>query len=412
MERKHIFDMVKVHQFISKLESIPAGPLGESDRQNAFAEQRTLAQSCHRLARKRSARFKEILERLKDTEWASELARLSDREVANLARLPAVGRSTKLTNKEWQDTLNVLGPVFTDHRNRRLCAARFPILERAIVSYYVPEYPRTPEQDYRLHFTHFALTEPVRLSSCGPKTKPRLSPTSSPPWATLSAHGGPSPPAKSARTDVLDLAVVNVFRCSNCAHTVLGTREAILHSHACDKRYKMFPNGSRTPGAKQHDLYVTLVLMHERGRPEHECERWGPMFKPSREVAKFELSFAPFVNPRRVAELVRVMGMDPAKATAEQLRASEARVVCRLCQPIQDTKGKRDLKVYRWEKAIDHFNDWLAKHDEFHWELIPKKHMGAVRKVEEKEDPQGICLSRRIDWGTQEGTDARLVPFS
>ncbi|KAH9940797.1 uncharacterized protein BXZ73DRAFT_98624 [Epithele typhae] len=410
-QRYHI---AEVHQFLRKLESIPAGPLGAEDRQKAIDEQRTLLPSCEQLAeecgrwhgeeldahanilyKKRSARFQEILARLKDTEWASELERM-----------------------KWQDVLQVLIPVFTNRRNRRLCAARFPILEDAIEPYYVLEYPRTPEQDYRLHFWHFALAKPIRAIILRPEGETVtiddfvavMGDAELAWWAERKAvlrenvvaalkDAGIKPPAKSSRTDVLDLAIANVFRCRNCGNSVLGYRKAILHP--CEGLNQMSPVGRRNAGAKQRDLYVTLVLMHERGRSEHECERWGPLFKPSREVATFELSFVPLYDPERVASLLCVMKMDPAKATAEQLCASGARVVCRTCETARrkclqkDTaRTEHSTTVFCWQAAIAHFSH-RTTHD-FRWELVPKKHMGVVREVEAKEG--SMPISRGAFW--------------
>ncbi|KAH9940786.1 uncharacterized protein BXZ73DRAFT_98614 [Epithele typhae] len=376
-------------------------------------------------ADKRVARFNEILERLKETGRAPELEKMSKREVDGLINLPTMATLLITEGKasydlffsfqvahELQEALKVLKPVFTDHLNRRLCAERLPILESAIDRYYLPKYPRTPEQDYRLRFIHFALAEPIRALVLRPEDKPvtiahfvaEMGNVESAWWAERKAAlrdsvieifklAGVGLPTKSSRTDVLDLAVAGVFRCRNCRCLVFGARAAILH-----------PCREKRTISKQHDVYVALALARDRGQPEEVRSRREPTSKPSREVASFEPSRVPLFDLKRVSALVSAMGLNPAEATFEQLRESAARLVCRTCTPARCRTGHaaaepRDIRIFGWEAAVWHIRDFHESSGRMPlWELVPERHMDAVRDAEAARISEEILLSGSIVW--------------
>ncbi|KAM5534522.1 hypothetical protein V8D89_011854 [Ganoderma adspersum] len=342
---------------------------------------------------KRNQRFNEIIQRLRDSEWANEIEFLSPVQLKDLSTFPVVRRSSKLTKSEWSSVLVALDDFLNETRERRLSAereeairTRLAALEQAMLQHYVPELPRTAAMDTRPDSIEFTLMDQCKALVDAPaeQTVTRedflvILPGLHKKWQTSAKTRTikavqrhlKAPSISIATHDPLNLAVA-VFVCEHCFPFACMRYPEVL-GHTCG--YTSFSGRSTAADDPNRDVVYTAIAttFHVTHADPHPRERFS-----LNNVVGQNRYIRDVLEP--MCAIVRALGLDPSTSTAADLEACDARLRCATCV----AKGKPDV-IYGWDAALFHFlrfSHFRGNHGEWKWELVAGAEMDEVRKLE------------------------------
>ncbi|KAI0794302.1 hypothetical protein C8Q74DRAFT_568686 [Fomes fomentarius] len=369
---------------------------------------------------KRDERFKEILERLRNSEWEKEIDSLNEFQKWDLERIPGVRQAAKLTPSSWRKTLKAVEPTLQKFRKNRLdkergdvLRPRFLNLEQAMLAHYV-QLPRVASMDCRPEYVDLALMEECRAIAdvLADQTVTRedfaaIVPMLAARWEQerknelLAALSKYIPPVADD-VDPLNLAFA-IFPCTHCssrstfpffhypavlAHQCAHSRHGMdlwLDPDGFDIEY----DGDDVLFVQAADVYKTAAIT-----PDADPDRFYPAKRipfALKNMLNRDSALARAV--RNLRNIVKALGLDPACATVEELRKCKARVQCVHCRRFQaEGLGDDGNKVYTWEAALQHAwsNDYmLIEHDQ--WERVSADDMPTVENAEAHE--HGLSLS-------------------
>ncbi|KAI0741390.1 hypothetical protein C8Q80DRAFT_1194171 [Daedaleopsis nitida] len=326
------------------------------------------------LEAKREQRFKEIVQRLRDSGWDKEIDFIGEGGLWQMASLPVVRQSSKLTPKAWEKVQVAVNDFLTNTRKRRLdreredeLRPRFLLLEQAILSHYV-QIPRTALMECRPDYVDIALmTECKAIADApGSVTVTRedfaaVVPGLAVQWEEeLRARLSKAilrylepPPAQE--TDPLSLAVA-LFPCARCdrGERFSFFRYPAVLGHPC----------ART-GSDWFDIDIDYAFVREkpvdvyrRAVVTREPDMDYPVKRYPFALTNMACELADHPLGRAVqnmSAIVSTLGLDPKRATFEDLQNCEGRLQCYSCTMYQATfSGNGQGKTFTWEAALAH----------------------------------------------------------
>ncbi|KAI0730850.1 hypothetical protein C8Q76DRAFT_792978 [Earliella scabrosa] len=371
-----------VDSFVDKLRAMQAS---ESDatlssliagQKQCWKERYPYARACRRwlecqtaaktaaLEEKRSARYEEILRRLCALGWDKEINYLKHHgEYGAMDRtygLPILRESGNLTPKVWSKILPMVDGPLQDVRRRRLDQERLNVirprliaLEEALLEYYV-QLPRTPEMDLRPECADFAFMPECRALADAPDEQvvtksdfavllPKLALRWSADRRTeligaLRTHFPEIPDTDDVDPLTLAVAVFPCRRCSRWGHfePVPFFRYPEVLSHSC----------ARIDSSGALDQQPRPVVpIYQRAMAFHSTKPYPFTLELMTDAAHF----------RKVAncmrKIVRALGLDPGRATVEELQACRPHLRCGVCARY----GSDDTNLKTtWQAALHH----------------------------------------------------------
>ncbi|KAI0371224.1 hypothetical protein BV20DRAFT_1017169 [Pilatotrama ljubarskyi] len=337
----------------------------------------------------RKQRFEEIVLRLREGGWNEELDFIGEDGIEKMSKFPVVRQSSKLTEGAWQKVLAALETYLNDTRKARLdkeyrtaIRARFDALDEAIAACYVT-LPRTARMDCR--------PQPIDLAFT-PECKAIIDvPTSETVTAANFASLLPKMLAKweadrkkeltkffrkvlgkiPAGVDPLELAIASfpsfrelpgAFQCNGAIECM---RYPAIFAHTCC--YNCFRSRPVTKEELENDDRYTCTVKSLKWsekclkgleRPYHGLRAYVPF-------TLAELEEHPDIVQRVVAQMrkiVSALGLDPMRATFEELEACDTWLRCRTCETSEVRKYEPRQKVYAysWRGAFEH--DYRCSH--------------------------------------------------
>ncbi|KAL1940717.1 hypothetical protein VTO73DRAFT_7758 [Trametes versicolor] len=324
----------------------------------------------------RKQRFDAILVRLRHSDWKKELEFLGDEGVEALANLPLIRLSTKLTEGSWKKVLTALDGFLNETREKRLdkelraaLIARFELLEQAIQAHYVT-LPRTAKMDCRPRYIDFAFTPECRAIVDVPTSETvtldqftAVIPALAEKWDTdrhkklleyLRPHLGEVAPDVDPLS--LAIAVFKLKKEKSCYVDIGRMRYPTIFTHDC--HFNDCFRGAILQNAEvfhQGDTYTRTV--HSLKWGEFEFGRLGE--KPNYAVfvdAPFHLD--ELADPSKAAcamqcmrRLVSALGLDPARATFDDLDRSDVWLRCVTCET---ARPSATIWAMPWTRAYRH----------------------------------------------------------
>ncbi|KAI0794308.1 hypothetical protein C8Q74DRAFT_568972 [Fomes fomentarius] len=299
---------------------------------------------------------------------------------------------TCVSYKTWKWVRNEVCGLLKEARKERLkgerkstLRARFASLQEAVLAHYV-SLPKTPLMDCRPAFLDFALSSAVRMLIQQPNADCVTASSFSaiiPEVATqleeqrkrilkrfFMKHLHPAPDGPH----VLQLATAVVACNGNCHSQQWRTRMVFRYpaiiSHPCWSS-SLLENGD------DYTLLARKSLPVINNSSQCTCTQSELFQKPSKSATLRA------INAMR--NIVRAMGLDPDRATIDDVERSGARVECLVCllEELVETAGMRT--AYTWEAALQHSlkDDQPTRHNE--WQCVPEDHMPVVRALEARE---------------------------
>ncbi|KAM5534509.1 hypothetical protein V8D89_011841 [Ganoderma adspersum] len=188
--------------------------------------------------------------------------------------------------------------------------------------------------------------------------------------------------------DPLDLAVA-VFNCENsmCSEKV-AHRYPDLLAHTCACRYgprfaeqeeKVRVRRAVVWLSKASEAHGATAYASVNGLPGTKIRLHGGLRRPDDSVIRMQY-------------IVAALGLDPARATRDDLERCEARLWCRVCSSTTITR-----KVHTWEAALWHSHAGAAVDRDF-WERVPEEDMAVVRALEATLS-EGVWSREKVRWG-------------
>ncbi|KAI0794317.1 hypothetical protein C8Q74DRAFT_569448 [Fomes fomentarius] len=407
------FRKSQVDAFVQALDRLPK-PITNEARSQLFATQNTrtaalspVVRRCEEwyitqeeeraadLEAKRKERFTEITRRLKGMGWTEEIELLDRQGIQQMANLPVVRQSSKLTPKAWENVLKVVDPFLKRKRQGRLdkehcdvLRLRLAALDAAILAHYV-KLPRAAHMDVRPDVVDLALTDEGRALADAPnhvivtqEEFARVIPNLCARWEqerreeateALREHLGALPDD----VDPLGLAVA-IFPCTHCLsdRNFAFYRYPTILSHPCAHERDLAYKSSHDCTA---DLYQITAARSSR-------KIW-----PGGYPRLFPFSFSHVCGTHtflrsvfdRTSKIIEALGFDPKRTTAQELQACTVRLVCTRCMAQErNADGTAEPTVtYAWEAALHH--SWARFrdiHDE--WRLADSTIDEAVDNAE------------------------------
>ncbi|RPD76285.1 hypothetical protein L226DRAFT_533396 [Lentinus tigrinus ALCF2SS1-7] len=375
-------------------------------RKRDFAERMKHARRCQNwydhqhevwmagLDTKREQRFEEIVHRLRDMGWDEEIEYLGEEGLEEMASLPVVAQSSKLTPKNWEKVLYAVQDFLENTRKQRLSEARTEVLrsrfldlKEALLSHYV-QLPRIPIMDCRPDDVDFAMMDECKAVADAPTSATvtredfaDIIPNIASRWeeqrkiehreAIRKCIGSIAEDAES-----LTLAVA-IFPCVMCSR---GTQPlAFYHwpdvlAHPCGRmrgNVFMFIEG----GAIDWEQAVYNVAACRNDSSYWNCRFPYALKNLYGSEANLERAV------KNMRGIVEALGLDPEHATVDDLRKCEGRVRCVQCSSHDLMEDCQDM-VYTWEAAFAHA--WskksLIEHNQ--WESVGADDMKIVTKLE------------------------------
>ncbi|KAI1790227.1 hypothetical protein LXA43DRAFT_515466 [Ganoderma leucocontextum] len=344
----------------------------------------------------REQRLKGVMDRLNADGWLPEIqyyenGRIEDR----LASIPAIRQPSLLTDRGWLKVRGVVRGVMDGLRAVRLheerekqVKGRWHALTESILDHYV-QLPKTPSMDCRPSLQILLGEKECFDLVVAPKDREvtrrdfaEVLPEVCSRWEASCAEQlrdlvRAAMPTISGDIDPLDLAVA-VFKCANSlcsANAAHRYPELLAHTCSC--------TNSRANVEREAVLNMSRMMVW-LSRAD-SATRYASV--PPR--TKIHLrSGRPLDSVIRMQYIVSALGLDPTRATREDLEKSEARLSCRVCSPA-------DRKVYTWEGALWHIH-LGAGVDRYFWERVREEDMARVRELEAEEGKMPVD---KVRWG-------------
>ncbi|KAI0630483.1 hypothetical protein C8Q77DRAFT_1133312 [Trametes polyzona] len=338
----------------------------------------------------RMCRFEAIVTRLRGSGWAPELDFIGTSGLEEMSRMPLVRVSSKLTEGAWRKVLVVLEPFLNDIRAERLdtelratLRTRFAALEDAIVTHCVA-IPREAHMDHRPQYIDLAFEPEIRAILDVPVSQNVTSQDFAdiiPPvverWKaqtrqSLLDYIRPHLGEIAADVDPLKLATA-LFAKQESRRT-----RTIRYSAIIAPVFK-FDNSEQSYGdlmdlrtddhyskdavfCKEDDPYVrTTKSLHWstetveafRAQEKESHGYWSTRKPLSLENLADEKTASLIV--RRMRDLVSAVGLDPARATIEDLDKCGVWLRCASCETKYPNNA---IHAFSWEGAYRHGEDW------------------------------------------------------
>ncbi|KAH9851959.1 hypothetical protein C2E23DRAFT_215301 [Lenzites betulinus] len=340
----------------------------------------------------RQRRFETILVRLRDAGWGPELDFLGEDDVNKIAKMPVVRQSCKLTEGSWNKVLVSLDKLLNDTRMRRCRAEhcdvlhpRFADLEEALQAHYVT-LPRNARMDCRPTYIDLALMPECRAIIDVPASVTVTAedvaagiPAVVEKWEAnmkkeLTAYIRPHLPKITRRNpDPLTLAIA-VF---NCKHDRVPLHWPDMLVHRCFHSVHADMDDSKDDDAY---TYAAKVMNLEQPTFYPPCDLYGNEkhnvpFRTSDLTSESE-------DARRAVDrmsaIVSACGLNPSKATIEDLERTDAWLWCTYCD---EDSGRR--RVMKWRAAFEHYSTFCSV-DDHKWSRVDKDDVRLVHAVYEK----------------------------
>ncbi|KAI0829124.1 hypothetical protein BC628DRAFT_1362651 [Trametes gibbosa] len=330
-----------------------------------------------------------ILERLKDIGWGPEVEFLGRDGLAQMAALPGVRRSTKLTQSAWVKVLAVLDPLLIEARSRRLemqhrtiLRARFDALEEALIAHYV-KLPRNPRMDCRPTYIDLAFTPECRAIIDVPQSETVTMEDFIPVISTVTEKWEDDLKVKlrayirrflgdiAPGVDPITLAVA-VFQCENSWDSLWWPN---LLTHSCETHYVLcFRRAIADPiNFKNDDAYTYRVkALYWKGQNSYH-EEHRVLFRPD----ILQPSERALQAIARMYTIVSACGLDPARATIEDLERSDVWLRCLSCERrfVQYTPS-----AMLWKGAYQHYsNPPYSQVIDHEWDRADEDDLSLVR---------------------------------
>ncbi|KAI0664529.1 hypothetical protein C8Q70DRAFT_1049996 [Cubamyces menziesii] len=354
----------------------------------------------------RTARFNEIVSRLRDGGWDKEIAFMGPKGLEEMATFPLVRQAAKLTPKGeydglnlqpvrpltvrsvWQDVYNRLEGHLNKVRAKRITAERCAVLEsrlelfdEVVRDFYV-HLPRSASMEYRARGVDLAFIDECHslldtpnehtvsradIEAILPNVIARWEAKQKDELTTMMKNALPGPVPDDV--DVLSLAIA-VFGCS------------------CLGRYCHW---SSTPGqGEPSPPRFRAILGHDCVRRDY----WYYDAQAESEYARIAMKLSSAVTAQRPFKVenirrtpwvikeafivIKALGFDPLRTTVDDLKDCHARLRCLSCSEHQGEYA------FTWETAINHacaYADRAAKHNR--WALIEgEEELELVRRLE------------------------------
>ncbi|OJT02469.1 hypothetical protein TRAPUB_7036 [Trametes pubescens] len=323
----------------------------------------------------RKRRFETIISRLREAGWAREIDFLNEAGLDAMSKLPVVRQSSKLTEGAWQKVLTTLDKFLNDTRAKRIerelrdtLRTRFGLVEDALRAHYVT-LPRRAYMDCRPQYIDLAFMPECRALLDVPVTEtvtaeqvaavvPALATCWHTEWKTRFADyirpylGDIAPEA-----DPLELAIA-LFD-TGCQAPLTSMQYPDLLVHKCYDT----PCGRSIRRDRevfeQDDAYTrtakTLKLSANQWQEFEDKAGYLTVYG----ATPFGISLAPPSDTtpyarqlRRVNAMRRVvaaLGLDPARATFDDLDRCGVWLRCATCEA-KDGTGAR--QPWQWEGAV------------------------------------------------------------
>ncbi|KAH9851976.1 hypothetical protein C2E23DRAFT_216349 [Lenzites betulinus] len=339
----------------------------------------------------RQRRFESILVRLRGAGWGPELDFLGEEDVNKIAKMPVVRQSCKLTEGSWNKVLISLDKLLNNTRMRRrraeLCVVlhpRFADLEEALQAHYVT-LPRNARMDCRPTYIDLALMPECRAIIDVPTSVTVTAedfaagiPAVAEKWEEnmkkeLTAYIRPHLPKIARRNpDPLTLAIA-IFNCEDRCAWAWHWPNILLHG--------CFYGVDSTMDDSEDDdayTYAAKVMNFKEPTDDSPCmyddkERDFP-FRTSALTSKSE-------DARRAVDcmsaIVSACGLNPSKATIEDLERTDAWLWCTHC------KADNGRRVMQWRAAFEHYGT-LSSVDDHKWSRVDKDDLHLVHAVYEE----------------------------
>ncbi|KAH9857882.1 hypothetical protein C2E23DRAFT_718879 [Lenzites betulinus] len=354
-------------------------------------------------------RFEAILARLRDAGWGPELDFLGDYGIYKMSIMPIVRQSAKLTQGSWLKVKAALDKDLNTARSERLgtelratLRARFKLLEEALLAHYV-KLPRNALMDCRPKSIDLAFTPECRALVDVPSSETvtvddfaAIVPAISERWEAnikeqLTMHIRPHIGEVAPDIDPLSLAIA-VFWCDydasplrwpdilahSCANRpCVRTAYAQRKDFECDDAY--------TYATKAQDLYPRTITRDSEDRRE----KYHVPFRLS--TLGPESDGEPV---KRMHVIVSAAGLDPAKATIEDLERCDVWLRCSTCEqhfPLHNHK------VMSWRAAFVHYHEYAISPTGVHrWYRADDDDMSRVRAFQESAPSKFASLSSSL----------------
>ncbi|KAI0644904.1 hypothetical protein C8Q79DRAFT_912592, partial [Trametes meyenii] len=364
----------------------------------------------------RQKRFDLIVARLRENGWDKELEYLEKHGMNGMSKLPVVRQSSKLTEGAWKKVLAVLDPFLADTREMRLnteiraaLRVRMKALTDAIAGHYT-SVPRTVAMDCRPKAIDF-----VFIPECGaildlPTTQvvtaadfASLVPQMAAQWdaqqrAELTEHLRPHLGDIADDVDPLALAIA-VFEhkgwSEDIASCALRHPTAFLHNCGCS-----WFRERRTTKAEldKADLYTRTVMTLDWTESHFMSlgvdATWALVqipFRLAERLAPRSNAGAPVAQMRKI---VVALGLDPTRATFEELRACEGALRCATCEEAHPNAA---IFAWSWDAAYEHARIHHLE-GQSDWRLADEDDMTKVRAYRESVKAYQVSLGYGQNW--------------
>ncbi|KAI0831906.1 hypothetical protein BC628DRAFT_1350483 [Trametes gibbosa] len=348
----------------------------------------------------RQNRFKAILKRLEDIGWGPELDFLGDDGLDNMALMPVVRQSTKLTQGSWLKVLSSLDQFLNDTRTKRLdtelrtaLRLRFDALESALVAHYV-KLPRDARMDCRPTYIDLAFRPECRAIIDVPTSQTvtvadfaKVVPTMVKKWETelkeqLTAYIRPHLGDIAQGVDPLTLAIA-VFRCCS-ADSVMHWPYLLAHECSygdCIRKYDAQPEDF-----KEDDVY-TYTTKALNWQPPDNADYLRDLTPDLRESHDVPFRMDGLRRPEHALHAVDIMrtivsasGLDPASATVEDLEQSDVWLRCEVCE---ERFPAHHTFAMSWKGAFSHHEDYGDSDARHKWYRASEDDMVFIRASRE-----------------------------
>ncbi|EIW59895.1 uncharacterized protein TRAVEDRAFT_47198 [Trametes versicolor FP-101664 SS1] len=319
----------------------------------------------------RQQRFDAILVKLRDAGWGKDLDFMGEQGLDAMYKMPVVRQSSKLTEGGWQKVLIVLDDLLKSTREKRLNSeyrqtiwVRFKTLERAIQAQYVT-LPRNVRMDCRPRYIDLALTPECRAIIDVPMSEavtvddlaavvPALVQT----WEAetrkaLTEHLLPHLGDIAADVDPLELAV-SFFYSNNgsCTGPISIMRYPAILKHHCNRTEDCYRSGWYTKEEfLKEDLYTRTTKTLGTYVVDSESEILAHRENVRTRVPFHLGGWGPRGVVARMQRLVSAMGLDPTRATFEELERCDMWLRCTTCETENPNNA---IFAHSWNSAYQH----------------------------------------------------------
>ncbi|KAI0667087.1 hypothetical protein C8Q78DRAFT_1056442 [Trametes maxima] len=365
----------------------------------------------------RQKRFDLIISRLRANGWDKELEYLGEYGVNEMFKLPIVRQSSKLTDGAWNKVLAVLDPFLVSIREERLNAqikaalkSRMKVLREAIASH-CTGVPRTVAMDCRPQEIDLAFVPECRAILDLPTTEivtaadfASVMPQVITQWeaeqrAVLTEYLRPHLGDIADDVDPLALAIAmfsHKGRSEDIALCALRHPTVFLHYCQCSQFRER-----RTTKAEldQADLFTRMVMTLYWRDIQHapfggDDAMWMQVQIPFRLAERLAPRSKAGVPVARMREIVVALGLDPTRATIDDLRACEGALWCATCE-----EARPDSAIFAcsWNAAYVHAT-MCHPEGQSGWRLADEGDMAKVRAYRESLKDSRRSLDHGPSW--------------